>query len=1716
MVEVDPKLFVTCRLCLDHMGVYQIVPNVQQQIKFCYDIEVDPFDGLPQLICKTCECILSKYIALKTTYIDKQKTLREKLERNVATSLGTEIQPEQETVSSTQQLASEVKDRKGRKEITFYSASSDKSDTDTSIKLKNKRIKSYKRIKKPPRDKWENNYNKRFICRFCNKSYKSRSGMIRHINTHSSLLFKYQTCINSHCSVKLNKVDVKPNICDSERIVVHNWNKLIKSEDRFFYTLFKPKQQLVSKDSQNLEVLKGEESLSSAESSDNEPIFKVKKKRRRLLSRSSNETVVLEKNNIKDSAKRDVEIPSEQVIAPVSSSLEQNDAECINIDDSSDTASCKSSNTEKNETNMDLLLSIRDGDYKTIQNIISVCYKKFLIRLESAKGHESTEIPCNIIQKPVRKIDSSIKHKVLSIGRKVINNAGFNCTGLLRYLEHQNLDIVWIPSLLTHSSHVRIMMKLKNCEENNASDYGWEILKNVELNNDSERSSAGTVNDKLTTEILNPSTDKATMNIRANNSGLITESQLNTTEVLPDQIISTDQKITDERDCLLKKLLNVNHVPLPKQILNASPVANPKQLPKKSNTNENQNKFLNQKQNLIITAPGDESVLVDRVEDSNEHLLMPVITSTVSLAIGTSGVTEEQKSNDENVDLISPTVSNCQMPEECRGKKNGVSKNESDTVNCEDQQDSIKNTPRIKVKPVSELMSDKALNNMHKQQAEQSSNIINPNQKSGITHQNRENVVYMGDIAAPQLSISNNQDLQNSVQYTTSGAAGESTSASAESNNGEYVLMDSVDLPFTRTDSPFRYFKNLLHVHNITLLDGNETLSSDFVCLLKFKLAFQRESNAPPVVLCLALFNSKRKFCLKLNDAEKKVVDISKLSANWQWEILKATSLGTEIQPAQETVRSSASEVKDRKGRKKITFCSTSLDKSDTDTSIKLKNKRIKSYKRIKKPPPDKWENNYNKRFICRFCNKSYKTESGMIRHINTHSSLLLKYQTCINSHCSVKLNKVDVKPNICDSERIVVHNWNKLIKSEDRFFYTLFKPKQQLVSKDSQNLTLEVLKGEESLSSAESSDNEPIFKVKKKRRRLLSRSSNETVVLEKNKDSAKVNVELPSKEIIAPLSSLEQNNAECFNIDHSSDITSYNIINPAKNEKNLEFLISLWDGDYKTIQNIISVCYKKYLITLESSEIPCNIIQKPAHKIDPSIEQKVLSIGRKVITNSDFNCTGLLRYLEYLNLEIVWIPALLTHSSHVRIMMKLKNCEENNASDLGWEVLQKVQLNNDFERNGSGTVNDQLTSENLNQSTDKAITNIKANENELIAKSLLNTTEVLTDQTNNTDSITDDKGFLLKKRLNVKYVPFPKQLLNASPVANPKQLPKNSNTNENQNKILNQKQNLIITAPGYECVLVDRVEDSNEHLLMPVITSTVSLAIGTSGVTEEQKSNDENALLSPTVSNCKMPEECRGKKIGVNKTDGDTANCEDQQDYIKNIPRIKVKPVSELMSDIALNNMHKQQAKQSSNIINQNQKNSMSYQNTENVVYMSDIVTPQLINSSNQDVKTSVQYTTSAATAEESTSSFAESNNRKYVLMDSVDLSYIGTDSPFQYFKYLLHIHNITLLDANEKMSFDFVCLLEFNLVFRQASHVPVLLSLALYNSERKFCLKIIDGNEKEIDISKVSKNWQSEILKGYRNEITRLMQNAENVRQEVNEVFLCLSKSIKFQKLS
>lgn len=39
-IIVNATLFVTCRLCLEDLGVYQIVPEVKEQILYCFGINV--------------------------------------------------------------------------------------------------------------------------------------------------------------------------------------------------------------------------------------------------------------------------------------------------------------------------------------------------------------------------------------------------------------------------------------------------------------------------------------------------------------------------------------------------------------------------------------------------------------------------------------------------------------------------------------------------------------------------------------------------------------------------------------------------------------------------------------------------------------------------------------------------------------------------------------------------------------------------------------------------------------------------------------------------------------------------------------------------------------------------------------------------------------------------------------------------------------------------------------------------------------------------------------------------------------------------------------------------------------------------------------------------------------------------------------------------------------------------------------------------------------------------------------------------------------------------------------------------------------------------------------------------------------------------------------------------------------------------------------------
>lgn len=758
--------------------------------------------------------------------------------------VSTTVEPEQETVSSTQQFTSDERDKRGSKVATFYDASSDKSsETENSLSKKIKNKKLYKRRKKVP-DSAETNFDKSYICRFCDRCCKTKREIVKHIKTHPSLLSTYRKFIERGCSVTLNRTDNKPNLCNSERIVVHDCDRFLNSEDNFYYTVYRPKplDAYDVTESSPIEI----ESLSNTDkttlSSDSEPVrAQNRRKRRRLISGSSNETVVVEKNNVSD--KLNIKLTSDADMAlGLSNVLETNDDECINIDDSSDTASCKSSSDTKNNPETNNLMSSRQDDLKTIQKIISVCFNKYYTRLKSVESDDKTK-------NSTRQMDSSLKHKVLSFGRKIINSPGVSCVGILRYLEHQNLEIVWIPRLPNSnkkSDPVQIMMKLKSPVKNDARDYGWIVLHDPDTQ-------TNIIDDKTQTE--SPTT-ASFANIFISNKEKSDGGKISEGELEPAVLLS--HNTTSDKDTLLKKLLNT------------SPVLNPKHLhPKKASASEFQEICSTGKNSTpeIYLRP----VLPDSgntvTSDGISH--MPKIISTRSLAQDS----KKQGNEDNNNIFVSPSASVSNQNADMIDVK---SSNDSESMNENTEQGLIKNASWIKVKPVSELMSNRALNKINSSLLQQNDIAIIQNQSTKISNQK----VFVSNDSVPQShnAIVTPSDIHMSTE--------KNNFASTENSHREYVVMDSVDLPCTKTDSPFKYLKDLLQIHNITLLDTTEIVSQDFISLLKFKLQFEQENNLP-VSLGLELFCSKRRFCLKVRDVNNKDIDITLLSANWQWKILK-------------------------------------------------------------------------------------------------------------------------------------------------------------------------------------------------------------------------------------------------------------------------------------------------------------------------------------------------------------------------------------------------------------------------------------------------------------------------------------------------------------------------------------------------------------------------------------------------------------------------------------------------------------------------------------------------------------------------------------------------------------------------------------------------------------------------------------------------------------
>ncbi|XP_063634353.1 uncharacterized protein LOC134804995 isoform X2 [Cydia splendana] len=763
--EVDVKLFITCRLCLDEPGAYQIVPCIKGQIHYCFGIEVDPFDGLPQLICKKCKGMLTDYYATKNLFVEKQKQLHYKLPQNSSTPPKSVIVPKES--SATAEVAAAGAPGKPAAAVR---------DVVAKVACHDSRKK-----KKPS---WKKAFNKHFVCTICSKSFLTKKSIKKHSPTHKSFINKHEKVFKKYLTVRLNKIDKKKNSTGGLQNVVINKNKIIERGKSQYHYSFYSKKDFEEGRTDTVDRLKNgtdeNENVAakslrvSSDSSDDQIIKGKKRKTGRLESISSTQTVILEENkDPTNAANMDDQSNTNE--------MEIVNPDYINLDDTS--SDCPKNNTELEKKRVmpkRRQVKAEVADYKAIQNIVTMCHKNYIKKVQD----DSDGLTKSTFS------ESSLNHKVLSLGRKVLNKQGFVCTGLLRYMEHKDLDITWTPTsneMQKKGSSVRIMTKLKSREDSENDDACWKNLHDISFCRD---------------------------------SGV--EAVLATVpDVRSDDQASLQSAQTDEDPSFAGAPSESNDSNYRNKLLNKTPVANPRQLPKKNNMTETK----------LVVATDDAAMIPSNLisnglEDAqvdDDNMCLPIITSTTSLSVN---VSEKEK---QDVPVLE------------------------------------KPAPRIKVKPASELMTARALNN---QETAKDIWAFNTTQSSLPHH-------------LTNIAVSVHSPMTNSHNALVSN-----NHTDEQRRQNAYILLDSLQFPNTKTLAPFQYFRKVLLVHGLQLLDLNEDLPDHFNCLIKFRLKLKQDTKRPIEVL-LSLHCSKDYFCFSFKDTNSKKFDPNQLSAFWQWELLK-------------------------------------------------------------------------------------------------------------------------------------------------------------------------------------------------------------------------------------------------------------------------------------------------------------------------------------------------------------------------------------------------------------------------------------------------------------------------------------------------------------------------------------------------------------------------------------------------------------------------------------------------------------------------------------------------------------------------------------------------------------------------------------------------------------------------------------------------------------
>ncbi|CAH2099959.1 unnamed protein product [Euphydryas editha] len=482
----------------------------------------------------------------------------------------------------------------------------------------------------------------------------------------------------------------RPNLTSSNENVVYNKDKIIHCRNKNYYILYK---------------LKSFEKCVS--SSDEDFIMaKNKHKRRRLLSRSSNETLVIDGNHI---SKNSQHSDNEEEKSDLNQTKEKDvsDIECVLIDDSDSTLSCNSKAVSNNEE-----LTVRKSpaklsveSEKVIQKVIARCYNKFLERFDDMRVGKKTNAGY---------VEHCLQPKILSMGQKVITSTGLNSTGLLRYMEHKDLDVNWIQK---RQKTVHIKTTLRNDRNNDSCYPMWKSLKGLDkyyVPNDFIDYFEKITKTKHYSSKNKKVTNSVTQCVKKNCVGEVEKT-----------VTAEKNNVKSSNSVLYLKTPDRENQTMLKKLLNENSVANPKQLPKKASSELIS--LLSNKQ----MSNSEESNCDKNIDKSNDEQTIPIIISTISLANNSTSIDKE----------ITQTTN---KPESIVDPKSKLA------------------VPRIKVKPVSELMPEK---NQPQSSVSPSNNwntnFYNGGQNTRVQNENIP-IVYMINNAA---SCSNTNSQQTSNSY---------------------------------------------------------------------------------------------------------------------------------------------------------------------------------------------------------------------------------------------------------------------------------------------------------------------------------------------------------------------------------------------------------------------------------------------------------------------------------------------------------------------------------------------------------------------------------------------------------------------------------------------------------------------------------------------------------------------------------------------------------------------------------------------------------------------------------------------------------------------------------------------------------------------------------------------------------------------------------------